>query len=293
MDLALDKNIRTAESWRNKGIFIPVFNKEIFTIDLGESEDCLVILHGYLTSSYDYNKVIDELSKKYRVIIPDLIGFGFSDKVFDYYFTSVDQADYILEFCKQLGLKNITFLGHDYGTAIVQEILARKNANVLGLQIKEFIYCNGNLPINHSNFLDTQDSLKSEVSKKIITMLASFGVYKKTMKEIFFDNANITDEELKQMWLQLEYNHGRKVINFIYNYLRERKIFWNRWSLAIKETTVPIRIIWGKKDLLVDEIIPLNLANKVQANNIHWINDAGHFPMLEKPKEFISAVLNG
>ena len=124
-------------------------------------------------------------------------------------------------------------------------------------------------------------------------MLASFGVYKKTMKEIFFDNANITDEELKQMWLQLEYNHGRKVINFIYNYLRERKIFWNRWSLAIKETTVPIRIIWGKKDLLVDEIIPLNLANKVQANNIHWINDAGHFPMLEKPKEFISAVLNG
>lgn len=56
---------------------------------------------------------------------------------------------------------------------------------------------------------------------------------------------------------------------------------------------MPIRIIWGKKDPLVDEIIPLNLANKVQANNIHWINDAGHFPMLEKPKEFISAVLNG
>lgn len=46
MDLALDKNIRTAESWKNKGIFILVFNKEIFTIDLGESEDCLVILHG-------------------------------------------------------------------------------------------------------------------------------------------------------------------------------------------------------------------------------------------------------
>ena len=283
----------TSDNWKERGKFYTISNKQIFVIDEGEYAETIVILHGYPTSSYDYSRVLPELTKHFRVVIHDHLGFGFSDKVFDYYFTSVDQADYILEFCKQLGLKNITFLGHDYGTAIVQEILARKNANVLGLQIKEFIYCNGNLPINHSNFLDTKDSLKSEFSKKIITMLASFGVYKKTMKEIFFDNANITDEELKQMWLQLEYNHGRKVINFIYNYLRERKIFWNRWSLAIQETTVPIRIIWGKKDPLVDEIIPLNLANKVQANNIHWINDAGHFPMLEKPKEFISAVLNG
>ena len=175
----------TSDNWKERGKFYTISNKQIFVIDEGEYAEIIVILHGYPTSSYDYSRVLPELTKHFRVVIHDHLGFGFSDKVFDYYFTSVDQADYILEFCKQLGLKNITFLGHDYGTAIVQEILARKNANVLGLQIKEFIYCNGNLPINHSNFLDTQDSLKSEVLKKIITMLASFGVYKKTMKEYF------------------------------------------------------------------------------------------------------------
>ena len=99
----------TSDNWKERGKFYTISNKQIFVIDEGEYAETIVILHGYPTSSYDYSRVLPELTKHFRVVIHDHLGFGFSDKVFDYYFTSVDQADYILEFCKQLGLKKYYF----------------------------------------------------------------------------------------------------------------------------------------------------------------------------------------
>lgn len=282
----------TASEWRKRGELYTVFNKDLFTIDIGDNDDCMVILHGYLTSSFDYYKVIDQLSKKYRVIVHDLIGFGFSEKVTDHYFSITDQVDYLLELWQLMEINNITLLAHDYGTAIAQEILARKNAGLCPIRIKELIYCNGNLPIKESHFLDTQEFLKKEVSKKLIAMLASIGIYKKTMREVFCDDSKITDEELSEMWYMLENDHGRDVIRFIYNYLRERKIFWGRWVNALKETNVPVKVVWSKNDPLIDENFTEYLSRKTKNNEIYWIENSGHFPMLETPKEWLEAVLS-
>ena len=285
-------NFVTASEWRKRGELFSIFDKDIFTIDVGDNDNCLVVLHGYLTSSYDYYKVIDELSKNYRVIIHDLIGFGFSEKITEHYFSITDQVDCLLELWKKMGIDNITLLAHDYGTAIAQEILARKNADLCSIGIKELIYCNGNLPIKESHFLETQDLLNKDISKKLIGMLASFGIYKKTIREVFYNDSKITDEELSEMWYLLEYNHGRDVIRFIYNYLRERKIFWGRWVNALKETNVLLKVVWSKNDPLIDENFTQYLSRKTKNNEIQWVENSGHFPMLETPKQWLQAVLS-
>lgn len=107
-DVMKTSKFLTASEWREKGQLLTAFDKDFFTIDVGENDNCLVLLHGYLTSSYDYYKVIDELSKKYRVIAHDLIGFGFSDKTTDHYFSISDQVDCLLDLWKQMGINNIT-----------------------------------------------------------------------------------------------------------------------------------------------------------------------------------------
>ena len=68
------------EKWAEKGKMVYALNRDIFVIDEGKSENTLVILHGYGSSSIDYYKVLPELSKHYRVIIQDFAGFGFSDR---------------------------------------------------------------------------------------------------------------------------------------------------------------------------------------------------------------------
>ena len=74
-----------AQEWRNKGGFVTVFGRKIFVIDTAvnsnssaNNKKTLVLLHGYPTSSYDYYKVLPQLSEKYRVILHDHLGFGFS-----------------------------------------------------------------------------------------------------------------------------------------------------------------------------------------------------------------------
>jgi pimeloyl-ACP methyl ester carboxylesterase len=286
--------VMTSAEWEKKGVLISVFDKKIFTIDTGNHKKCLLILHGYLTSSYDYHKVLPELSKHYRVILMDFIGFGFSEKLNKKYFTIIDQTDYVLELCSVLGLNSITLFAHDYGTEIAQEIIARKNYSLTDITIEKYIFCNGNMPLDHSFFLDYHKVLKEQVAKKLIAMLASFGVYKKTIKEVSFDEHKISDDELKEMWYQLELNKGRDIINFVHHYIRERKIFWHRWVQAIKENKVPVKLIRGRQDPINAENIADPFATKndqIDELEILWIENCGHYPMLESPKEWIAAVL--
>lgn len=292
MDITNDPTVVMSSSeWEKKGDLIPIFDKEIFTIDVGNHRNCLLILHGYLTSSYDYHKVLPELSKHYRVVLLDFIGFGFSEKLDKQYCTIIDQTDYVLELCRLLELENITIFAHDYGTEVAQEIIARQNYSLIDFSVEKYIFCNGNMPLDHSFFLDYHKKFKENVAKNLISMLASFGIYKKSIRAVFFDERKITDQELTEMWYQLELNKGRDVINFVHHYIRERKIFWQRWITALKENKVPITLILGRKDPINDDETPNPLASKIEEIDIFWIENCGHYPMLERPKEWIEAVL--
>ena len=80
------------------------------------SGDPIILLHGVPTSSFLWRDIIPELAENNRVIVPDLINFGLSDKTEPLRF--VEQGDLLSEFIETLDLKNITFVGHDWGWPI-------------------------------------------------------------------------------------------------------------------------------------------------------------------------------
>ena len=277
--------------WKNKGKFISVFGNNIFVIDKGESKKTLVILHGYPTSSYDYYKVLPILSKQYRVIIHDHVGFGFSDKPIDYSYSLIEQADVALQLWKQLALTNITLLAHDYGTSIATEILARHNKQQIDLQIEKLILCNGSMHIELSKLRTIQKLLRNKITRKWVAKLTYYPLYRKNLRNVYFDKSKATNEELQEMWFMLEYNHGRKVIHFLSNYINERYTFWHRWIGALKETQIPTKIVWAKNDPVAVDIIAELLTLEIPHNKLYWIDNCGHFPMLEKPEEWLEFVL--
>lgn len=65
--------------------FIQVDGNTIRYLESGDSKHILVLIHGLGASAERWNKVIPLFAKQYRVIVPDLIGYGYSDKpVADY-----------------------------------------------------------------------------------------------------------------------------------------------------------------------------------------------------------------
>jgi pimeloyl-ACP methyl ester carboxylesterase len=278
--------------WKNKGHLISVYNKNIFVIDKGKSKETLVILHGYPTSSYDYYKVLPELSKHYRVIIHDHLGFGFSDKPLEYSYSIIEQADIALQLWKQMGVTNVTLLAHDYGTSIATEILARHNKQQINLQIDQLILCNGSMHIELSKLRVIQKLLRNKITRKWVAKLTNFSLYKKNLRNIYFDKKKISNEELQEMWFQLLHNKGEKIIHSLSNYINERYTFWHRWIGALKETQIPTKIVWAKNDPVAIDLIAELLALEIHNNKLFWINECGHFPMLEKPEEWTELILN-
>ena len=98
------------------GKYIKAGNSYIHYIEEGSGAPIL-FLHGNPTSSYLWRNIIPHLKEEGRCIAPDLTGMGKSAKPnIEYKFR--DHYDNIRKFIENMGLVNITFVLHDWGSAI-------------------------------------------------------------------------------------------------------------------------------------------------------------------------------
>ena len=85
--------------------------------DMGRGEP-VILLHGIPTWSYLYNDVIPLLAPHLRVIAPDFLGHGYSDRRDFFDRSLLAQTAMILRFMDHLGLERAHFVGHDTGGGV-------------------------------------------------------------------------------------------------------------------------------------------------------------------------------
>lgn len=124
--------------------YIDVGGPRMHYVDEGPAEaDPILMLHGEPTWSYLYRHMIPICAAAgHRVIAPDLIGFGKSDKpsaVSDYSYQT--HMDWLLSFIEQLDLQNITLVCQDWGSLLGLRLAAENEA-----RFKAIVVGNGMLP---------------------------------------------------------------------------------------------------------------------------------------------------
>lgn len=122
--------------------FANVHDKRMAYFEAGAG-DPIIFLHGNPTSSYLWRNVIPHVADLGRVIAPDLIGMGGSDKLADagpgsYRF--VEHRHYLDALLEQLGVaENVTFVIHDWGSALGFDWANRHQGAVKGVCYMEAI----------------------------------------------------------------------------------------------------------------------------------------------------------
>ncbi len=97
---------------------VAVLDTEMAYVDTGAG-DPVVFLHGNPTSSYLWRNVIPHVEGLGRCLAPDLVGMGDSGKAPTGSYRFVDHARYLDAWFDALGLtKNVTLVGHDWGSAL-------------------------------------------------------------------------------------------------------------------------------------------------------------------------------
>ncbi|HZA69335.1 MAG TPA: haloalkane dehalogenase, partial [Nitrososphaeraceae archaeon] len=115
--------------------YVEMLGSKMHYIDEGEG-DPILFIHGNPTSSYLWRNIIPYVEPYGRAIAVDLMGMGKSDKPdIDYRF--VDHAKYLEAFIEKLGLKNITLVVHDWGSALGFNYAMRHEDNVKGIAFME------------------------------------------------------------------------------------------------------------------------------------------------------------
>ncbi|MHB1043156.1 MAG: alpha/beta fold hydrolase [Eubacteriales bacterium] len=97
-----------------KSLFIEIDGYKIHYLDEGRGET-LLMLHGNPTWCYLYRNFVRELSRDYRCIVPDFLGFGLSDKPVNADYSLQAQLKKFSLFVEKMGLADLTLIGHDIG----------------------------------------------------------------------------------------------------------------------------------------------------------------------------------
>ena len=119
--------------------YVEVLGHSMHYVDTGEGGDTFVFLHGQPTSSYLWRNVIPHVTDLGRAVAPDNIGFGRSDQPGDLDYRYPTHYAYIEGFIEVLGLDNIIFVIHDWGSALGLDYAARHPDRVRGVVMMEAI----------------------------------------------------------------------------------------------------------------------------------------------------------
>lgn len=278
------------DEWKVKGQTFKFKNNEIFYTDEGQGPVILCI-HGYPSSSWDWNKAWTELTKNHRVIALDMLGFGFSSKPKDHQYSINEQADIHIELLKFLGVKSCHVFAHDFGIFVGQELVARHdNTELQGLNINSLCAMSGSIFPELYNPRLIQRLLLSPIGW-LVEKLLSENKFHNSLSSVFGVNTQPTLEELKSYWALLQCNSGDKIIGKLLFYIRDRKVQGQRWVDAWQDTKLPIQMIIGLADPMYggDSIERYKALTKQK--RLICLDNIGHFPQVEGSAEVVTAYL--
>ena len=210
----------------------------------------ILLLHGFPTSSFQYRELIPRLADRYRVIAPDLPGFGFTEvpeqRRYKYSFDAL--ASTVLAFTDALQLKSYALYVFDYGAPVGFRLAMTHPKRVTAI-----VSQNGNAyeeglgdawgPIRKYWAAPTTEN-REVIRKNILTLDATRWRYTDgvTIPE------SIAPESYTLDWALLERPGNSEIqLDLFLDYASNVKLY-PKFQEYFRESKPPLLAIWGKND---------------------------------------------
>ena len=274
------------EEWQRKGDVLTIHGHRIFVIDTNSKrKDTILLIHGFPTSSWDWEKIWNALTAGYRLVAMDMLGFGLSAKPNPHKYSIHEQADIVEGIISHLGLNNFHVLAHDYGDTVAQELLARQNGGTGVGSWTSICFLNGGLfPETHQALL-IQKLLLSPLGP-LINKLTTRRRFDISVSRVFGPQTQPTTEELDGFWELIIHNDGRHIFHNLISYMSDRKTHRERWVAALREAKIPIALINGSVDPVSGAHMIAHYKKIVgEPDFLRELPNIGHYPQVEAPRD--------
>jgi pimeloyl-ACP methyl ester carboxylesterase len=278
------------EAWRRDGQRFVHRGHAIFHRELGEG-DPLLAIHGFPSASWDWHAILPGLVPRFRVIAPDLLGFGWSDKPRPFQYSIFDQADRLEALLVSLRVSRVHLLAHDYGDTVAQELLARhEDRGGEGLAIASCVLLNGGIFPETHHARPIQKLLATPLGP-LVARLTSRRAFARSLHAIFGRDTPPSDELTDELWTLLRHADGHLVVPLLIDYIRERREHRERWVGALQRTKVPLTVIDGTADPVSGADMLARWRELVPHGKAIELPGIGHYPQVEDPAGVLGALL--
>ncbi len=256
--------------------------------DNGSGNETIIFIHGLGSYIPAWNKVIPELSKKYRCIAIDLPGYGKSSKdphsgMMSYY------ADVVNEFVDSLGLKKFNLAGHSMGGQI---------AIVYGLQWPERI--NNLILFDPAGFEAFTPGQKRWFKDVMTPMLVKNTTFEGIETNLAFNFYNMPKDAEFMITDRMAMRYAADFDNYCYAVAQSVKGMVNEPVLdKLKDLKTRTLIFFGEDDNLIpNRYLNPGATVKIAEAGHKLIPDSklvmvpkcGHFVMFENPETVIREI---
>ncbi len=254
---------------------VEVDGAELHYRQMGGGAEVLLLIHGFMGSSYDFHQIMPLLAEQYTVYAVDQIGFGLSDKSTDLDFGKENSARLIAGMMDHLGIEQYHVLGHSMGGEVAMHIALNRPDAVQQLIL-----------LNSAGLADPQQGRRSRIPAFFIEhVFKNYTLQRIVFNRTVYDSAIASRDHFDRFYFFNKQIPARTLVKITQDN--------DSGMLAeqISDISQPTLVIWGRQD----EIIPLEqgirLNSKLQNSQMVVLENCGHLPYLEMPQELFLHVI--
>jgi pimeloyl-ACP methyl ester carboxylesterase len=274
--------------WRKRSQTFVFRGQSIRYWTAGQGEP-LLLIHGFPSASWDWHYLWQPLSQRFRVIACDMLGFGDSAKPANHEYSLLEQADLQQALLEHLNVEQpVHLFAHDYGDSVAQELLARHYES--RVELASCVFLNGGLFAETHRPVLIQKLLLSPVGWIIGRAFSRDGLVR-SFRQIFGPQTRPSESQMDDFWSLVESHRGPRIMHKLIAYIRERRVWRNRWVSAMQRGEVPLRMIDGGVDPICGAHMVERYRELIPEADTVVLPDIGHYPQIEAPCEVLKHYL--
>jgi len=235
----------------------------------------VILLHGSgpgVTAYANWRLLIPVLANQYRVLAPDVVGFGYTDHPENFVYTMDSWIEFAVQFMDAIGVQKASFVGNSFGGALSLALAARYPDRVqcfvmMGAAGIQF-------PI-------------SEGLEKVWGYQPSFEAMRELMNIFAYQGEKISDEIVESRY-QASIRPGyQEAYERLFPEPRQEKLD----QLCIPESEIrqveqPVLLVHGREDVIVPVDCSFRAHAMLKNSDLHVYSNCGHWTQIEKANEF-------
>ena len=255
-----------------------VSNHRMAYLDVGQGPP-LILIHGFGGSMWNWEHQYSVLARTHRVIIPDLIGSGLSDKPKEVY-TPERFVEFFLQFMDSLNIPQATLVGNSMGAGLAMAMALDYPERVTRLVLISGFPAQVEKNIaspHYQRFLSHRPPLWLA---KLGNWMAGRRTTEHILKEIIYNSALISPTVIDRSF------HNRQRGDFLaplYSLMDNIQSWEGQYGNRLQKISHQVLLLWGDHD----RVFPLEVGERVkdQLPHVEWhvIPEAGHLAQWEEP----------